>query len=470
VAEELLGSVSQRKGAASVSADAVLSHSSQDGACGADVGCCQNHTHDQPTSVQNPVHRVLLWIYSHTGLFQLANLLRENTLGSIAISVLFAAAALTHWQAGGAWLSATLGERISNAATALVYLIAGVPAFVDLTFDLASLHIDTHVLMTLAVLGTLAIGGALEGALLLVLFQVSHTVEHKLTDQAQGNLRTLFDSIPESATVVELDGDGEPVMDSQRQVAAADVRIGSTMLVKPGEQVPLDGDIVYGEAQVSMQHITGEAMPTRQAVGASVPAGSQNHDGVLVVRATSASDDSTPARISKMAADAQASKPQLRRWIDDVGEVYAKFVIAATIAALIILPLRGVPMLSQAGQRGAFYRAMGLLTTASPCALVLVPLSYVSAIAAITSRGMLIKGGKVLDALASCETIAFDKTGTLTTGALACTGLTAPSSGSAAAGDGASQAAASTDLSGSGWLQQCLQRGREDDCGAGGCR
>jgi len=103
---------------------------------------------------------------SATGLFQLANLLRENTLGSIAISVLFAAAALTHWQAGGRWLSAAIGEQISQAATTLIYIIAGVPAFVDLTFDLASLHIDTHVLMTLAVLGTLAIGGALEVRLL----------------------------------------------------------------------------------------------------------------------------------------------------------------------------------------------------------------------------------------------------------------------------------------------------------------
>lgn len=89
----------------------------------------------------------------------------------------------------------------------------------------------------------------------------------------------------------------------------------------------------------------------------------------------------------------QASKPQLRRWIDTVGEVYAKLVIAATFAALIILPLAGVPMLSANGQRGAFYRAMGLLTTASPCALVLVPLAYVSAIAAITSRSALLVVG-----------------------------------------------------------------------------
>ncbi|KAK9843857.1 hypothetical protein WJX84_011028, partial [Apatococcus fuscideae] len=119
-------------------------------------------------------------------------------------------------------------------------------------------------------------------------------------------------------------------------------------------------------------------------------------------------------------------KPQLRHWLDRFGEVYAKCVIAATAAALVIMPLLGVPLLGAPGQRGAIYRAMGLLTTASPCALVIVPLAYVSAIASITSRGILIKGGRVLDALSRCRTIALDKTGTLTTGSLSCTRMASP--------------------------------------------
>lgn len=119
----------------------------------------------------------------------------------------------------------------------------------------------------------------------------------------------------------------------------------------------------------------------------------------------------------------QAKRPQLRSWLDDFGEVYSKGVIAASLGLLAVLLMSGVPLLGVAGQRGAFYRAMGLLTVAAPCALVMVPLAYVSAIAAIASRGILVKGGRVLDALAGCSTVAFDKTGTLTTGSLTCSSL-----------------------------------------------
>lgn len=425
LADSLLDVNASRKGAKGISTDqnSVDDKTSESGL----PGCCDHsHTHGGQSGPSNRVHSVLEWIFKRTGLFQLANVLRENTKGSIAISLLFAVAVLANWQAGSAWLSAQLGQRVCQACLLAVYVIAGIPAAVDLTFDLASLHIDTHVLMTLAVGGTLAIGGTIEGALLLVLFQVAHSVEHKLTERATGDLKSLFDSVPDSATLIDLTSDGSPDMDSQQVMKAADVDIGAHMLVKPGEQVPLDGEIVHGKALVSMQHITGEALPVRQSHGAKLPAGSQNHDGLLVVRSTCTASSSTPARISRMAAEAQASKPELRRWIDDVGKVYSKMVIAATVVSLVALRVSGVPMLSSATQRGAFYRAMGLLTTASPCALVLVPLAYVSAIAAITSRGMLIKGGRVLDSMVACKNVAFDKTGTLTTGDLACTGIISP--------------------------------------------
>ncbi|KAK9811372.1 hypothetical protein WJX72_002746 [[Myrmecia] bisecta] len=331
-----------------------------------------------------------------------------------------------NWLVSSQLLRAKLATTVSSAAIACIYLLAGIPSLVDLTFDLTAGQVDTHVLTTLAVFGTLAIGGAFEGALLLVLFQVSHTVEHELTHRAAGDLRSLFDSIPQHAVLVKLQADGAPDLSNTEQAKARDVAIGSLMLVKAGEQVALDGQIVYGEAMVSTEHITGEALPSRRRKGDEVPAGALNHDGVLVVRALRRSADSTPARIAKLTSDAQAMRPELRRWLDDFGEAYSKGVIAATLAALVILPLTGVPLVGSGAERGAMYRAMGLLTTASPCALVLVPLAYVSAIAAVTSRGMLIKGGRVLDALARCSTVAFDKTGTLTTGAMACTAMLAP--------------------------------------------
>lgn len=128
-----------------------------------EAGAEQHHGHQHgPDLDATALHRALTWLYRRTGLLQLAALLRENVCGSIAISVLILVAALAQWQAAAHWLPHGVGATISTAATAAIYVLAGIPAAVDLTYDLASLHVDTHVLMTLAVMGTLAIGGALE--------------------------------------------------------------------------------------------------------------------------------------------------------------------------------------------------------------------------------------------------------------------------------------------------------------------
>ena len=126
---------------------------------GPEQQCGHQHGPDLDASA---LHRALTWLYRRTGLLQLAALLRENVYGSIAISVLILVAVLAQWQAAAQWLPAGVGATVSTAATAAIYVLAGIPAAVDLTYDLASLHVDTHVLMTLAVMGTLAIGGALE--------------------------------------------------------------------------------------------------------------------------------------------------------------------------------------------------------------------------------------------------------------------------------------------------------------------
>jgi Cd2+/Zn2+-exporting ATPase len=128
----------------------------------------------------------------------------------------------------------------------------------------------------------------------------------------------------------------------------------------------------------------------------------------------------TPAPAAPAAPAApQASRPQVQRWLDDVGAAWSKGVIVATLGSLLLLALSGVPLL---GPRGAVYRALGVLTAGSPCALVLVPLAYVCALAAITKRGILVKSAGALDALASCQAVALDKTGTITTGSLTLTG------------------------------------------------
>eukprot|EP00889_Picochlorum_renovo_P000499 jgi/Picre1/27529/NNA_000496.t1 len=173
-----------------------------------------------------------------------------------------------------------LAKKVSMACTAMVYIFAGLPA---------------------SVIGTLVAGLPLEGALLLVLFQTSHAVEHMLTDKARGSLKALFESVPDHADLILLNSNGDPDMSSLRHVRARDVAVGEVLLVKPGCQVPLDGTIVHGQALVSAEHITGESVPTLKRQGDVLPAGSLCHDGALCVQTTRTSEDSTPARIAQLA-------------------------------------------------------------------------------------------------------------------------------------------------------------------------
>ena len=206
--------------------------------------------------------------------------------------------------------------------------------------------------------------------------------------------------------------------------------------------MPLDGIVVWGAAAVSMQHISGESAPVSVAPGSSVPAGSLSTDGLLVLRVSARREDSMPARIARMAMQAQVcvcvggggvlvlshalpppdicptppdiwappqvAKPKLQRIFLLYSDLWSKAVIAATLATVLLLPLFGVPL---GGPHGALYRAMGVLTAGSPCAIALIPLAYVCALACITRKGVLVKAADSLDALARCSHLMIDKTG-----------------------------------------------------------
>lgn len=401
-----------------------------------DQSCVHSHSGGSASHNQNPAHKTLDAIFKKTGFTSVTEWLEESIPSTVAKLLLFTAAALSAWYSNRcAAHQVAMAALVSKIATVGVYILAGIPAAVDLLYDVTAGRVDTHVLMNLAVLGTLVTGHPLEGALLLILFQTSHVVEHVLTAKAQGNLKVLYDAAPQNATIVNLNEDQSPDMASIHTVRAADVAVGSMMLIKPGESVPLDGTIVHGRALVSSEHITGESIPVLRKAGDEIAAGSLNRDGLLIIQATRLAEESTPARIAKLAMEAQAERPRLKSWLDVFGETYSKAVIAGTLFALAVMLGMGIPLLSTSPtQRGAFYRAMGLLTVASPCALVMTPLAYVSAIAAIASRGVILRGGRVLDALANIKTVAFDKTGTLTTGSLICTSIKAVGGGGEASG------------------------------------
>jgi heavy metal translocating P-type ATPase len=186
--------------------------------------------------------------------------------------------------------------------------------------------------------------------------------------------------------------------------------------------VPLDGIVVDGTSSVNLVHLTGENLPVTKKTGDTVPAGARNQEGALTVKVTHTSNDSTLAKIIQLVTQAQEARPALQRWFDSLSKSYAITIILLAFFFAISLPLLlDIPFL---GREGSVYRGLAFLIAASPCALIIaIPIAYLSAVSSCAWKGILLKGGIVLDALASCKAIAFDKTGTLTTGNLAFLGI-----------------------------------------------
>lgn len=298
-----------------------------------------------------------------------------------------------------------------------VYFLAGIPSLIESIEDLASFQINIDVLMTLAAFGSVVIGSPLEGGLLLVLFSLSGAMEDAVTSKAQGAISSLHKLSPSKATVVE--GSGIYIERALREIG-----VGTLILVKSGEVIPLDGDVVQGISSVNLVHITGENFPVTKRIGDSVPAGAMNLEGALTIRVAHTSSDSTLARIIKLVTQAQEAQPKLQRWFDALSKRYATTIITLAILFAAALPfIWTMPFL---GHGGSIYRALAFLIAASPCALIIsIPIAYLSAVSICAKKGILLKGGVILDALASCSIIAFDKTGTLTTGELTCLDMVA---------------------------------------------
>lgn len=296
-----------------------------------------------------------------------------------------------------------------------VYFLAGIPSLIESIEDLYNLNVNIDVLMTLAAFGSVLIGSPLEGGLLLVLFSISGAMEETVTRRAKDSISSLHKLTPTRAGVI-----GEEGIIIER--ALSEITPQTKILVKAGQIIPLDGEILEGTSSVNLVHLTGENLPVTKKPGDIVPAGALNMEGALVISVTHTSTDSTLARIIQLVTEAQEAKPQLQRWFDRLSKSYATTIILAAFFFALSFPiLLGIPFL---GHEGSIYRALAFLIAASPCALIIaIPISYLSAIGSCAKKGIILKGGIILDALATCKKIAFDKTGTLTTGELVCLGF-----------------------------------------------
>jgi len=263
--------------------------------------------------------------------------------------------------------------------------------------------VDIDLLMILAAVGALAIGAPFEGAMLLFLFSLSNVLQHYAIGRSRRAIEALMTLRPEEARVRR---NGEEV-----SVPIDDVDLGDVFVVRPGDRIPLDGEVIAGESAIDQSALTGESMPVRKAPGDEVYGGTMNEDGSLDVRVTRRSTESAIARLIRMVEDAQGQKAQTQRLIDRLEQPYVLGVLGLTASAAVIGLLVG----EAAGP--ALYRAMTLMVAASPCAVVIsTPAAVLSAIAAGARRGVLFKGGAHVEAAASVRAVAFDKTGTLTKG------------------------------------------------------
>ena len=267
-----------------------------------------------------------------------------------------------------------------------------------------SLSLDMNVLMTMAVLGAIAIGEHAEGAAVAFLFALSELLESWSVGRARRAIESLMELTPDTALVKQ---NGEWL-----EVAATEVHPGEIFLVKPGQKAPLDGDVLNGSSSMDQSPITGESIPVEKNPGDTIFAGTINTEGALEVRATKAAGNTTVARIIKMVEEAQQQRAPAQRFVD----TFAKYYTPAVMVLAVILAI-GPPLLLAQPWDSWIYRALVLLVIACPCALVIsTPVSVVSGLTAMARAGVLIKGGAYLEALAGVRVLALDKTGTITEG------------------------------------------------------
>ena len=259
-------------------------------------------------------------------------------------------------------------------------------------------------LMTIAAIGALFIGAAEEAALVVFLFAVGEVLEGVAANKARDGIRALANLVPKTAMLVE--------GNQTREVAAETLTVGQTVLARPGDRIPADGQIVEGTSGVDDSPVTGESVPVTKGPGAAVFAGSINTEAALRIRVTKAAEDNTISRIIRLVEEAEEARAPTERFIDRFSRWYMPLIVA--LAALVIL----VPPLAT-GQPWEtwIYRGLTLLLIGCPCALVIsVPASIASALSSGAKRGLLMKGGAVIEAAAKVRSVAFDKTGTLTHG------------------------------------------------------
>ncbi|AJD42657.1 cadmium-translocating P-type ATPase [Rhizobium sp. SEMIA 4085] len=304
-----------------------------------------------------------------------------------------------------AYVAGHLMPAIASYAFVAAVLIGLVPiARRAITAALSGTPFSIEMLMTIAAIGAVIIDAGEEAAAVVFLFLVGELLEGVAAGRARASIQSLTALVPKNALLEE---NGQT-----REVPAETLAVGSTILVRPGDRISADGVIVSGESAIDEAPVTGESVPVRKGTDDTVFAGTVNGDGALRIKVTAASADNTIARVIKLVEEAQESKAPTERFIDRFSRYYTPGVVAAA-ALVAIIP----PLLFDGTWDEWIYKGLAILLIGCPCALVIsTPAAIAASLSAGARRGLLMKGGAVLETLGKVTAVALDKTGTLTEG------------------------------------------------------
>ncbi|WNY24843.1 heavy metal translocating P-type ATPase [Methanolapillus millepedarum] len=290
---------------------------------------------------------------------------------------------------------------------AVSYILVGGDVVLSAVRDISKGRVfDENFLMTIATLGAFAIGEFPEAVAVMVFYQVGEFFQEAAVKKSRKSITALMNIRPEYANLKDKDAD------TFSKVSPFDVAVGDTILVKPGEKVPLDGKIISGESLVDTSALTGESVPRTMRPGENILSGSVNQNKALLIRVEKPFEDSTVSKILEMVENAASKKAPTEKFITQFSRYYTPFVVVAA-ALIAFIP----PIVLGADFDDWIYRGLVFLVISCPCALVIsIPLGYFGGIGAASKNGILVKGSNYLEGLNQVKTVVFDKTGTLTNG------------------------------------------------------
>ena len=294
------------------------------------------------------------------------------------------------------------------------FLVGGEILYMALTNLFKGQLFDENFLMGLATVGAFSIGEYPEGVSVMLFFRIGEFFQDLAVDRSRKSITKLMDIRPDFANLQTAEG--------EEKVAPSDVAVGSRLIVRPGEKIPLDGIILEGRSTLDTSALTGESLPKEVNKNDEVLSGTINKTGVLIIETTKLFAESTVSKILDLVQNASSKKAKTEQFITQFAKYYTPFVVISA-ALLAFLP----PLLMQdALLSDWFRRSLVFLVVSCPCALVVsIPLSFFGGIGGASKNGILVKGGNFLEALNSVDTVVFDKTGTLTKGIFSVTSITA---------------------------------------------